>query len=131
MKLSLVCPFLSLVDLPNQDLPDFTVITGVNGAGKTHLVKALSSGAAVADIAPNSAQDVRLFDWTNLAPKNEGAFSSETLRQERVNLYNQVKKLYDQPWGWQQLFTAARSQGIGGAMLAIWSFWRRQLNVTF
>lgn len=117
MKLSLVRPYLSLVDLPDQELPDFTLITGLNGAGKTHLMKALVSGAAVADIASDFSRDVRLFDWTSLTPRQEDSFSSEIIKQERIGFYTQIKNLYDQPWGWPQLFTHAISQGISGQLL--------------
>jgi hypothetical protein len=118
MKLSLIRPFFSLVALPEQELPDFTLITGLNGAGKTHLLKALHAGAAVADIAPSYGQDVRFFDWTSLAPRDEGDFSSETIRQERIGFFNQIKGLYDQPWGLRQLFTAASAAGVSGSLLS-------------
>lgn len=118
MKLSLSRPYLSLVALPSQELPDFTLITGVNGAGKSHLLKALQNGAATCDAAPDAAHDVRLFDWTNLAPNGGDDFSSETIRQEQIAIFNQLKQMVDQPWGLQTLFQAAASAGIQGPLLS-------------
>lgn len=38
-------PYLSLNQLENYELNDFSIITGLNGSGKTHLLKAINEGA--------------------------------------------------------------------------------------
>jgi len=118
VKLSLIRPYRSLIDLPELELPDFVLLTGQNGAGKTHLLEALRDGAATADIAPQSDQDVRLFNWGTLSPRVEESFSSEILTQERVALFNSIKNLYDQQWGLQSIFTQARALGIRGPLVS-------------
>ncbi len=118
MIISLQRPHLSLVDLPQTTLPSFTIITGLNGAGKTHLLKALQTGAAVADIAPTPQSDIRSFDWTNLAPKDEPELDAASLRAEQLQIYNQVRQLMQNPWGTQQILTAARAHGLRGPKAA-------------
>jgi hypothetical protein len=44
MHLHLAQPFLSLTDFPDCEIPDLTIIHGQNGAGKTHMLKALEAG---------------------------------------------------------------------------------------
>lgn len=94
------------------------MITGLNGAGKSHLLKALRDGAARIDIAPSHLQEVRLFDWGNLVPNDEGDFASETITAERLQLSQALEGLYRQPWGHAYLSQQAMSQGITGQLLA-------------
>ena len=55
----------SIKDFPTVDLSDFSVITGVNGAGKSHLLEAIELGhIQVNGIAAKEA--IRRYDWTNL-----------------------------------------------------------------
>ncbi|MDP4021046.1 AAA family ATPase [Methylobacterium sp. NEAU 140] len=115
VKLNINRPFLSLIDLPQTTLPSFTVVTGINGAGKSHLLKALMNGAVTTDIAPNLQQDIRLFDLSNLAPQNEPDFDASTLRNEQVNLYNHLKSNIDQNHNLPHLFTIARNSGLTGS----------------
>jgi predicted ATPase len=83
MKLSFHLPHLSIQSLPTIDLPSFTLITGVNGAGKTHLLQAIHAGHVRTDVAPNPKQDIRFFDWTNLAPNNTSEFQTIAVYNER------------------------------------------------
>ncbi|WP_428333459.1 AAA family ATPase [Novosphingobium sp.] len=45
MRLQFAHPFLSLVKFPDVTLPPLTVIVGLNGSGKSHLLQALANGA--------------------------------------------------------------------------------------
>ena len=73
--------YLSIVDLPQTDLPSFTVITGINGAGKTHFLKAITGGMISVDIVSDPARDTRYFDWNNLIPKDAAKFDGQSLLQ--------------------------------------------------
>ena len=46
MRLSFKNDFLSIKRFESVDLPDFTVLIGKNGSGKTHLLKAINEGNA-------------------------------------------------------------------------------------
>jgi ABC-type branched-subunit amino acid transport system ATPase component len=83
------------------ELPKFTVLTGVNGAGKSHLLEALELGYASFEGVPandvNGLRPTRRFDSTTLVPTDTGAFSSGQMENERSGLWqhiNQQKDIY-------------------------------------
>lgn len=49
MKLTLKKSFKSIIRINDIDLPDFTVLTGLNGSGKTHIIEGLKNGSIVLD----------------------------------------------------------------------------------
>src|SRR5215212_542842 len=97
MLLELQNPFLSIVSLPPTQLPSFTLITGLNGTGKTHLLRALAGGQVRADIAPDFNADIRFYDWNTMVPQDTGLFQSETLQSERINLMQAYNGQVNQP----------------------------------
>lgn len=115
MKLTFRSPYLSIRDFPAVEIPNFTVITGLNGTGKTHLLKAVTEGAVAADCAPQIPSDVRFFDWSTLVPQDSGSFSSQTLSDERANLYQQFE-LMGRAHG-SQVIEVARQHGIPNSHL--------------
>jgi predicted ATPase len=68
MKLTFQSPFLSIKEFPTVELPPFTLLTGLNGVGKTHLLRSIEKGTIQADVAPNRPGDVRYFDRIRSAP---------------------------------------------------------------
>jgi len=78
-------------------LPDFTLVTGKNGSGKSHLLQAINTAAIKTDCAINQTQnnqsEIRLFDWTNLIPNDTGLFSSDTIKNERQNIWQQINNI--------------------------------------
>ena len=117
MKISLTRPYLSIIEPPPAELPNFTIITGLNGAGKTHLLRALVDGEARADCAPDQNRDIRMFNWSNLVPNEEGDFTSETLMAERAQVFNSIHSLYGLPWGHKELQRCAIQAGVKGQIL--------------
>lgn len=83
MNLTFSSPHLSIQSFPTVDVPSFTLITGVNGAGKTHLLKAITDGNVLADVAPDIKNDIRFFDWTTLVPNDTGVFETASVYSER------------------------------------------------
>lgn len=47
MKLIFKKEHLSIQNFPEIDLPEFTVLTGTNGSGKTHLLQAIKNGSSL------------------------------------------------------------------------------------
>lgn len=94
MKLTFVKPYKSITSLPSTELSDFVVLTGVNGAGKTHLVEAVENGSVqIDDIASNNqTKPIRLFNWSNLVPNDSGAFAPYQITQERYGLWNEISQ---------------------------------------
>jgi AAA15 family ATPase/GTPase len=92
MKLTFNSPHKSITTLSNIELPRFVVLTGVNGAGKSHLLEAIEQGfIQVDDIQLNpQSRPVRLFNWSNLVPNDSGAFATYQITQERQGLWNEI-----------------------------------------
>lgn len=88
MKLSFRNPYLSITSLPECDLPKFTVLTGVNGSGKTHLMQAILNGHIAVSAISDHCTDVRYYDWNSLVPNNGGNYDSHGRSQSLYNAYN-------------------------------------------
>lgn len=101
MKLKLKAPFKSINKVPlDLDLPDFVVLTGVNGSGKSHLLEAIKDGQIV--LVGNdeiSHANTRYFDFTTLVPSDSESYEArdseveinlawEKLAEARVNWIN-------------------------------------------
>ncbi len=88
--------YKSVARFTSIDLPTFTVLTGVNGAGKSHLLEAIEVNAvSVEGIAPNQPSgptSIRRFDWSTLVPQDTGPFSAAQISTEQVNLWNEVSQ---------------------------------------
>jgi AAA15 family ATPase/GTPase len=92
MKLSFLKSYRSIDFLPDIELPDFVVLTGVNGAGKSHLLESITNGSTQIDNIEvnNQTQSIRLFTWTNLIPQDSGAFAPYQITQERSGLWSEI-----------------------------------------
>jgi ABC-type branched-subunit amino acid transport system ATPase component len=93
MKLTFVSPHKSITPFRELDLPDFVVLTGVNGAGKSHLLEAIENGCVRIDDIKQDAQTkpIRRFDWTNLVPQDSGAFMMSQIAQEKQGYWNELQ----------------------------------------
>lgn len=70
MELKYKNDYLSITQFDTYTLPKFTLITGVNGSGKTQLLKAIEQRHVQIDIVDYSATEmISYFDWQTLAPK--------------------------------------------------------------
>lgn len=75
MQLNFNSRFKSIQSLPIEELPNFTIITGENGSGKTHLLQALRDGNLRLDDVPD--KNVAYYTWGNLAPSHEQSVSPQ------------------------------------------------------
>ena len=68
MRIDLNHQYKSIAALTTEDLPDFAVLIGRNGAGKTQLLDALNEGLAV---VPNiEVDEIELYDMDSFRPPN-------------------------------------------------------------
>ena len=65
MKLSFAQPHKSIQDFNSIELPDFTVLTGVNGSGKTHLLEAIKDNHCRIQVQGKDVSDSILFNYLN------------------------------------------------------------------
>ena len=97
MKLELKTPHLSISRLIcNTELPDFIVLTGANGSGKTHLLRAIESGAVLVDDVVKNNSQARFFDSNSIVPNDVGSYSSQALKSLRNNMLGQLENFKNQ-----------------------------------
>ena len=87
MKIDLSRPYMSITTLTTEDLPDFAVLIGRNGVGKTQILDALKEGAArVSDVSEN---EVEKYDMTSFVPPNTGRGNrdSDQFARNTANAY--------------------------------------------
>ncbi len=94
MRLSFLRVHKSIASFPETELPNFVVLTGVNGAGKSHLLEAIENGSMQIDdiVVNNQTRPIRRFDWTNLIPQDTGAFAPYQITQERYGFWNEFSQ---------------------------------------
>ena len=83
MKIELKQPYKSISTLTTEELPDFAILIGRNGVGKTQLLGALKEGQAV--IPAIGVGEIELYDMdsfrppnTNVADRNTSQFARDT-----------------------------------------------------
>ncbi len=94
MRLSFLKIHKSIASFPEIELPNFVVLTGVNGAGKSHLLEAIDNGSIQIDdiVVNNQTRPIRRFDGTNLIPQDTGAFAPYQITQERYGFWNEISQ---------------------------------------
>jgi predicted ATPase len=89
MHLNHVKPYLSIAKFASIELPDFTLVTGRNGSGKSHLLEAISQGAINANTltgGPIEISEIRIFNWSSFVPQDSGNYSSYSDSSEREQI---------------------------------------------
>ena len=111
MKLTFDKPHLSIGSLSTTDIEfgTLTVITGLNGSGKSQLLQAINNGHVLSDIASIHNNEISLYDWLTFVPPDVGAIQSRSARASRVGLFNAV---LPQIVGLNQAMSTARSSGM-------------------
>jgi energy-coupling factor transporter ATP-binding protein EcfA2 len=93
VKLELHSKYRSIKSLKPVDLPNFTILTGVNGSGKTQLLEAISKNFISIDGIFDSGL-IRLFDWNNLVPNDSTPVSFSQLNQQKYAQYPRVSEQF-------------------------------------
>ena len=115
MILTFSSSYNSIRELPTTELPAFTLITGLNGSGKSHLLQAIVAGKVVTDVTPNYQTDARLFTWNEMVPQDSGGYSGGQLALERNQLFQQFDAFRVQAA--EYIRQPARAAGITGSTL--------------
>ena len=102
MKIELKQPYKSISTLIIEDLPDFAILIGRNGVGKTQLLGALKEGQAV--IPTIGVSEIELYDMDSFRPPNTDAADRNTSQfaRDTANAY-----LMSSPGGQPLIETAA------------------------
>jgi ABC-type branched-subunit amino acid transport system ATPase component len=91
LRLSFRLPHRSLQALPDVELPALTVLTGVNGVGKTHLLQAIKAGAVA--VEGMSTGEIIYFDWTSMYKLSSNRVERNDVRVSRYTLREAVVKV--------------------------------------
>jgi predicted ATPase len=93
ITLTFTKPHKAILGFPKTVLPDFAVVTGVNGSGKSQLLEAIKNGAVKVEGIQANDSNIRLFSWATLVPGASGAADPISLTRERsefiANIANQ------------------------------------------
>lgn len=81
LRLAFKSPYLSIDPFDPVEIPNFLVLTGVNGSGKSHLMEALEKGNVVIEGIENP--HIVLFNYETFKLDNESAFNAHQLSSER------------------------------------------------
>lgn len=84
-------PHLSITELETRALPDFTILTGVNGSGKSHLLQAIENRSVGIDGLTNPR--IVHFNAETFRLDNEPQFTAQQIEQERYTAWDQLNKL--------------------------------------
>jgi ABC-type Mn2+/Zn2+ transport system ATPase subunit len=106
----------SIKEFPTTNLPSFTLVTGLNGSGKSHLLEAIRDGNIRTDLASNFQTEVRWFSWQEMVPQDSGGYASGQLAQEREVLrqeFTRSKKIVE-----ENIRSLLRNNGITGVGLS-------------
>jgi ABC-type molybdenum transport system ATPase subunit/photorepair protein PhrA len=90
-KISFSSVHKSITDLNEIELPNFVVLTGVNGSGKTHLLTAIKEGKVRSSLVSDLLTDVRLFDSSTIIPTDTGVFDPFQDQSRRSTWFNVVQ----------------------------------------
>lgn len=94
MKITLAKPYKSIMAFAETEVPDFVVLTGINGAGKSHLLQAIETGALTLEGVPfnQPARNIRRFDWTNMVPNDTNPITAIQTKTEKAQLWSQFSQ---------------------------------------
>ena len=96
INVSIKTKFKSLQPVPSFELPDFCVLTGKNGSGKSHLFEAMANRNVTTIIVDsNQVNKVQYIPFNGLNPNVGADCSYRNLLDEQKNLWFTVKSIID------------------------------------
>ena len=95
-KLTFASIYKSISSLNAPELPEFVVLTGRNGSGKTHLLEAIEKGHVKSSVVANHSTEVMLYNWNTIIPKDTGVFQTHQYATRRSNFFTQITSHQDQ-----------------------------------
>lgn len=110
IELSFTQPYGCISSFPSITLPSFTLITGLNGSGKTHLMRAILAGHVKANGIEFGSGEARFFDWNSFTFQDKQASSSAQLIHDKEGI---KKSLQSKVHKYSvMIFEAAQQYGI-------------------
>lgn len=88
MKLEYKHEYKSIKTFNPIELESFTILTGFNGSGKSHILESIKNGSCQIDNI--SISEIVLFDFRTFYLENEQAFNNQQLNQEKLNAWKKL-----------------------------------------
>lgn len=85
-SLHFVRDYLSIKQFNSVELSDLTILTGLNGSGKSHLLDAIEQKCVLINGNPNLS--IVKFNYENFRLENEAVFNAYQLATEKDNAWN-------------------------------------------
>jgi len=89
MKLILKTPYLSIQKWDDLEIADFSVVTGVNGSGKSHLLKAIEIGSI--EIENIDQSEIILYGYDDFTVNNTN--TTQITNEKFINFQNKSNSL--------------------------------------
>lgn len=90
MHLKFIENYLSIEQFKPIDLKNFTVLTGLNGSGKSHLLQAILKNAVeINNIKP---ENIILFDFESFKMEREPVFNSEKIYKDKHDAWGRFNR---------------------------------------
>ena len=86
MKIKFKEKYLSINQFNEVELSDFTILTGVNGSGKSHLLQAIEQ--AKVEVGSIGKSDIVHFNYETFRLENEGRFNAYQFTTEKESAWN-------------------------------------------
>ena len=83
--------WLSISEFDEIELPALTILTGLNGSGKTHLLRSIKWGKTLLDEI--NTEDIVGFDYNSFIVNNDRNTSHSEIERKRENTYDNVQKI--------------------------------------
>jgi predicted ATPase len=90
-KLTFSSVHKSISQFDEVTLPNFVVLTGRNGSGKTHLLSAINTGKIKSSLVVDVKTDVRIFDSSTIVPTDTGIFDPAEYQTQRSQWFNVIE----------------------------------------
>ena len=84
--------YRSIKQLDETNLPNFVVLTGLNGSGKSHLLNAILNGNVTSSLVNNLDSDVRLFDSNTIIPSDTDVHNPAQHQAQRSGWFSIIEK---------------------------------------
>lgn len=94
IELSFETPHKSIKNFENVSVPNFTIITGVNGSGKTHLLNAIQNKNILTK-GITDKEKIRYFNWESFAPQLDDSSSPFEVRKRRETALDSITSQLD------------------------------------
>lgn len=88
MKVKFINRYKSITEFEETEIEEFSVFTGLNGSGKTHLLKSIKAGAVGIDSI--NIEDISYFNFQTFLIKNQKSVSLRSIDDDKTNAWNTV-----------------------------------------